>query len=134
MHQVEHVEQLGRHRHSAEHARAPLLEALEHDDPARQVDLPGRERQGFRNPTPGRVQHGTEGAHLARSLGSGGHKGAAFLLGVEKLHAGLGLLPGCLFESQTSPGIGPGAGDARRRRDTLLAIVYQTCRLYLFYL
>ena len=68
MHQVEGVQQLGRHRHGAVDTLAAFLQALEHDDSPRQVDLLRRQGQGFGNPAPCRVQHAAEGADLARGL------------------------------------------------------------------
>ena len=97
VHQVEHVEQFGGHRHRAKHPRASLLQALEHDHPAGQVDLPRGQGEGLGNPASGGMQHAAEGAHLARRPGGGGHEGAAFILGeiqpppvgVEQLHTGV---------------------------------------------
>jgi len=100
MHQVEGVQQLGRHRHGAVNTLAALLQALEHHQAPRQVDLLRRQGQGFGNAAASCVQHAAESADLARGLGGGGHKSAALLLGeveaaalgVVKLHARLGLI------------------------------------------
>jgi hypothetical protein len=59
VHHVEHVQQLGRRRHRPVHAAAALLQALERDDPARQVDLLRGEGQRFRDPAASRMQHVT---------------------------------------------------------------------------
>src|SRR5215208_292761 len=42
VYQIERVQQLGRHRYGAIDAPAALLQALEHDDTARQIDPIGR--------------------------------------------------------------------------------------------
>jgi len=96
--QIEGVQQLGRHRHGPVNTPAALLQALEHDDAPRQVDLLRRQSQGFGDPAAGCVQHAAEGAHLARGFGRSSDEGPALLLsdveaaalGVEELHARLG--------------------------------------------
>ena len=147
MHQVERVEQLGRDRHGAEDARAPLLQALEHDDAARQVDALGGQPEGLGDAAAGGVQHAAEGAHLAPGLGSGGAKGAALLFGqveaaafaIMQLHPLRGG-PGCGFatvhrhsvsrragrrhgKGAIIPGSSPPGGTRPGCPDTELAIV-----------
>jgi len=87
-------------QHGAVNTLAALLQALEHHQAPRQVDLLRRQGQGFGNAAASCVQHAAESADLARGLGGGGHKSAALLLGeveaaalgVVKLHARLGLI------------------------------------------
>ena len=55
MHQVEGVEQLGRHR--PVDAAPALLEALKDDHPAGQVNPVGGQRQGFGDPAASGLQH-----------------------------------------------------------------------------
>ena len=69
VHQVEGVEQLGRHRHRPVRPAPALLEALENDHLASQVDPVGGQRQGLGDSAAGGLQHAAEGAHLTRDQG-----------------------------------------------------------------
>ncbi len=66
MHHVEEFQELGAHRHGPVDPTAPLLEGLEHNDLARQIDSAHGQCQRFGQPAAGIVQDVAERADLTR--------------------------------------------------------------------
>jgi hypothetical protein len=67
VHEIKLVEQPGRHRDGPVDAAAALLEALEHDRLASEVDPLGGERQGLGDAAAGGVEQAAEGSLGART-------------------------------------------------------------------
>lgn len=143
VHQVEGVEQGGRHGHGLEDAATALLEGAEHQDAAGEVDAVGGQGEGaseMRQPVACRT---AQKVRTSRGAGSGLQEGAALVLGqveaaalgVEQLHARAGLV-GTVHISSVSTAASDRRGAADRRRrgrragrrpggaDTELPIVY----------
>jgi hypothetical protein len=81
VHEVELIQQPGRHRHGPVDAAAALLQALEHDRLAGEVDPLGGEGQGLGDAAAGGVEHAAERAHRPGGLGGGGEEGGPLLGG-----------------------------------------------------
>ena len=81
MHEVELVQEAGRHRHGPVDALAALLEGREHDRPAGEVDSLGGQRQGLGDAAARDVQHYRRGS--APAWPHGPRRGSHPLVGGE---------------------------------------------------
>jgi alkylhydroperoxidase family enzyme len=79
VHEIELVEQPGRHRHGPVDAAPALLQGLEDDRLAGEVDPLGGQRQGLGDAAAGGVEQAAERAHRPGGLGGGGQEGGALL-------------------------------------------------------